>query len=278
MIQYTSESISTLIRKTRKAEFDVNMATDSDVTSARMTATRAKVQIRVAKQTWLVVRDIGTFKIVTNGTRSIYFERVGTVVWQGYLLPEKSIMEVRLSVPLDIVFDVLTNFPVHVTKCMVLCASRHECLAHYWPDTSLQGTSPNNFHSTGDLKTAHSNRWTRKWLQHQPILENWCQHTSSLRCSRYLAYQGPQRATGDVAWRPWKNQYSDPYSQVILSRYQTRSVCTILHHSKALEVEKEQIDKIMKMKFIEPTQTEWALPVVFVSKKNGSLWHYVKFW
>lgn len=39
----------------------------------------------------------------------------------------------------------------------------------------------------------------------------------------------------------------------------------------AWEAENEQVDSILCTKFIEPSQTQWALPIVVIQKKNRTL-------
>ena len=40
---------------------------------------------------------------------------------------------------------------------------------------------------------------------------------------------------------------------------------------KAREFEKQEIQKMLSMNVIEPAQSEWAAPIVFAPKKDGSL-------
>lgn len=43
---------------------------------------------------------------------------------------------------------------------------------------------------------------------------------------------------------------------------------------KAREFEKQEIDQVLAMDVIEPTQTEWALPIDFVEMKDRKLRFY----
>lgn len=48
--------------------------------------------------------------------------------------------------------------------------------------------------------------------------------------------------------------------------------------SKARELEKNGIDKILSERVVEPAHTEWAAPSVFTPKKNRSLRFSVDYW
>lgn len=77
-------------------------------------ATKAQVEQRVAKKTWLKPRMIGTAKVESKETGLLCFDPTDAVDRQGHLMPARSIMVVRSNVPFDILVTNLTNFTVYV--------------------------------------------------------------------------------------------------------------------------------------------------------------------
>lgn len=92
----------------------------SESTPARVTVTKTRAEVRVAKQVWLESSDIGTVKVLSNITGLLYFERTETVVQQEHRMPARGVMEVRLNVLLVVLVSSLTIIPVHAPKQILL--------------------------------------------------------------------------------------------------------------------------------------------------------------
>lgn len=88
----------------------------------RVTATKTKVDLRVAKQTWLEQKHIETVRFLSKETGLTYFEQTGRVFRQGQMMSAKGIVRFRPNVPFDILVDNLTNIPVHAPMHTLLCA------------------------------------------------------------------------------------------------------------------------------------------------------------
>lgn len=117
--------VSILAQKTMFTDETVVVAAASAEIPALMAATRSQVELLVTKPTWLIPKDIGTVRLVPNGTVVYFFEQKQTVVRQGHLMPARGIMEISPNVPFDIQVANLTNITLHAPKHMILCSSRN---------------------------------------------------------------------------------------------------------------------------------------------------------
>lgn len=102
MIPSSFRSVSIVALIKANADVNVSMATASEATPTRVTATITQVGRRVDSQIWLKVKDIEMVKVISKGTRLRYFEQTKTVVQRGQLMPVKGVMEVLPNVPSDI--------------------------------------------------------------------------------------------------------------------------------------------------------------------------------
>lgn len=151
------------------------MTTAPETGPRRGTATKTKAELRVVNQAWLKPGDIGTVKYLWKVAGLLYLKAMEDVVRQVRLIPVECIIEVRRSVPFDIIVATLTKTTLHVPKHMETFATE---------DSMVNIIDPGEVHkelrhsvATVQPEIAYLSESTCQYREQQQKLEEYCHYT-----------------------------------------------------------------------------------------------------